>query len=1073
MNFLKNKITVRVLTFSVIIIFAFLLVPANFIEGKVLESENTIGAELDKAASMVEVIVKPTIDTDKDDYVPGDIVNVTGSGWLPGETVKLYFVVLPIQFSTTYYAVADVKGNIINNNYHIFSYHLDKTIILTAKGETSGKTTSAVFTDAGISIDTMTVSSSEDFVLAGKTATYTVRLNPSNGWKSFSTNLSITTSLPAGCSASFSPNSVEWASWDYYGWPKTATLTISTSASTPVGSTTFTIAESTSGKTCTGTLVVQISSHFVNFATRRLPDGVPVAVNYSRTELNGNISTGTVSFISPGPSTMVEAKPGTLFNYTFPSDSTSGGVTYHFWEDFAYGNPFITGASDGSTTITGNYEPPKNTVIFHAIGIPSGAFVNVEYSKTDPWGVTGSENRTFSSFFPLRVETKPGTLFNYTFPSDLTSGGGIIYHLNIVSSASPITTGADKGQTDIYANYIAASHNVNIAITGLPSGVPFNVNFRKTSPDGIESTNNVATFNSPGPSTSFKTRPGTFFYCTFPGYVDYGGVSYFLSSVSPGSPLADIYNLNAIVTGIDGGSTTITGHYSIYDSSSTVLYIPSVTITYGENNIVLNARLIDAMNFSGISNAMVEFYLDGIMLGISTTNASGAATLTYAIASDNKINAGNHTINVRFTGNYLHHSSSCDSILNVLKAPLWVNAVSTAISHGLPIPAFSAEYNGFVFGEGPTDLNGVLLLETTATSSSPPGTYTITPSGLISSNYNIGFISGILKIFGPASNTGLFVYPVTVNADYDGNIIDNSLSITALLTLPTFAGQFIGVYEGRIIKFYLYFYTSGGRVDTYLGTATTDDSGVVRFTCPITSMKEMLKTSINTRICAVFTGYTFMSSSSHVIYTCDPRSYDEPVTISRQEPPPGISAEDETAGWKTYINDEYGFEFKYPQGLQTRNTFEPYNHLGNQWRVEVSGDTNGKPIVSIVVYRIENDSTYPRYFDAELRIGVSSDPQDLASCGNPDQTEAAAVPPVEVINGITFKKLIIQDAAMMQYIEGISYRTVHNGMCFAVEQLKTGSNYRDESSSEDIPDAVLDSYYNSISDIIKTFKFTK
>jgi len=563
MKFLKNKITAKALIFLFIIILALLLIPVNinFIEGKVLRSENNKEDKQGKEASTAEIIIKPTIDTDKNDYSPGETVYIIGSGWLPGETVKLCFVVLSTQYSSTYYIVSDRSGNISNDDYHIFPYHLDKTIVLTATGNTSGKTAHAVFTDSGISIDTMTVSSSEDFVLAGKTATYTVRLNPSNGWKSLSTNLSITTSLPAGCSASFSPNSVEWPSWDYFGWPKTATLTIGTSDSTPVGSTTFTITESTSGKTCTGNLVVQISSHFVNFATRSLPDGVPVAVNYSRTELNGNISTGTVSFISPGPSKMVETKPGTLFNYTFPSDLTFGGVIYHFWEDFAYGNPFRTGASDGSTTINGNYEPPKNTVIFHATGIPNDALVNVEYSKTDPWGVTSSGNRFFSSFYSDRVETKPGTLFNYTFPSDQTSDGGIIYHLNSVSPASPITTGADKGQTDIYANYIAASHNVNIATTGLPSGVSINVNFSKTSPDGIESTNNVATFNSPGPSTSFKTRPGTFFYCTFPEYVDYGGVSYFLSSVSPASPLPGIYN--AIVTGIDGGSTTITGHYNI------------------------------------------------------------------------------------------------------------------------------------------------------------------------------------------------------------------------------------------------------------------------------------------------------------------------------------------------------------------------------------------------------------------------------------------------------------------------------------------------------------------------------
>jgi hypothetical protein len=186
---------------------------------------------------------------------------------------------------------------------------------------------------------------------------------------------------------------------------------------------------------------------------------------------------------------------------------------------------------------------------------------------------------------------------------------------------------------------------------------------------------------------------------------------------------------------------------------------------------------------------------------------------------------------------------------------------------------------------------------------------------------------------------------------------------------------------------------------------------------------------------------------------------------------PGTSDEDTTAGWKTYTNDEYGFEFKCPEGSQINNTFEPYNHLSDKWRVGISGDTYGKPAASIIVLRIENESTYPRYFAAELRIGVSSDPQDLASYVNPSDIETAAEPPVEVINGISFNKFIIHDAAMMQYIEGISYRTVNNGICFAIEQIKTGSNYRDQPSPNDIPDAVLDFNYNIISNIIKTFKF--
>ena len=75
------------------------------------------------------------------------IVLVTGSGWLPGETVTLNFVALPLQSVVNYYAVADSAGNISNNEYIIYDYHLDATIILTATGQTSGLTAMTMFTD--------------------------------------------------------------------------------------------------------------------------------------------------------------------------------------------------------------------------------------------------------------------------------------------------------------------------------------------------------------------------------------------------------------------------------------------------------------------------------------------------------------------------------------------------------------------------------------------------------------------------------------------------------------------------------------------------------------------------------------------------------------------------------------------------------------------------------------------------------------------------------------------------------------------------------------------------------------
>src|SRR4030065_772853 len=88
------------------------------------ESETSTGE-----TEIVSVVYEPTVSTDKDDYYPGETVIVTGSGWLPGEIVKLDFVMLSLQLDMTYYATADSEGNIYNNEYHIYDHHLGQTIV--------------------------------------------------------------------------------------------------------------------------------------------------------------------------------------------------------------------------------------------------------------------------------------------------------------------------------------------------------------------------------------------------------------------------------------------------------------------------------------------------------------------------------------------------------------------------------------------------------------------------------------------------------------------------------------------------------------------------------------------------------------------------------------------------------------------------------------------------------------------------------------------------------------------------------------------------------------------------------
>ena len=181
--------------------------------------------------------------------------------------------------------------------------------------------------------------------------------------------------------------------------------------------------------------------------------------------------------------------------------------------------------------------------------------------------------------------------------------------------------------------------------------------------------------------------------------------------------------------------------------------------------------------------------------------------------------------------------------------------------------------------------------------------------------------------------------------------------------------------------------------------------------------------------------------------------------------------------WNTYQNSEYGFQISYPNALRPTSTFELFYHLGSAWRAGVEGyETKGKPILSVPVYKINNSpdgvyKNYPAYFNAEVRIGASKDPHDVLNCYNDDPGYTIHATSTETINGIVFRKFPLGSAGMMQYLEGVSYRTVRSGTCFAIEQIKAGSNYRDTPSPKDISDSVLNAHYEQIPAIVRTFRF--
>src|SRR5439155_2315504 len=138
---------------------------------------------------------------------------------------------------------ADASGTFSFDAFQTDSGDLNMTFIATAAGNMSGWTAQAKFTDS--KPNTVTLAPSTVTILPGSPAIYTVTINFNGSGTSCTSPLSITTALPAGATASFSPTSVTSTCGNV-----TSTLTIATTAATPLGSYPFTVLAGNGGGTC-------------------------------------------------------------------------------------------------------------------------------------------------------------------------------------------------------------------------------------------------------------------------------------------------------------------------------------------------------------------------------------------------------------------------------------------------------------------------------------------------------------------------------------------------------------------------------------------------------------------------------------------------------------------------------------------------------------------------------------------------------------------------------------------------------------------------------------------------------
>ncbi|HYX53636.1 MAG TPA: MBG domain-containing protein, partial [Candidatus Limnocylindrales bacterium] len=174
--------------------------------------------------------------------------------------------------------------------------------------------------------------------------------------------------------------------------------------------------------------------------------------------------------------------------------------------------------------------------------------------------------------------------------------------------------------------------------------------------------------------------------------------------------------------------------------ATVTLNVPA-TATYGDN--VTFTATVGANGALATPGGTVTFSDGGLVLGTSTLDST---TFT-ATFSTNQLSAGTHSITATFSGDRIFDvSPSAASTLTINLAALTITANDATKILNAPNPSFTASYSGFVLGQGPSALNGVLICTTTALANSFVGSYPITCSGQTSTNYAITYVPGTLHI---------------------------------------------------------------------------------------------------------------------------------------------------------------------------------------------------------------------------------------------------------------------------------------------------------------------------------------